>query len=228
MIFVEIWEFCYTTPRLLIIIKFMLTLEATARDVSIAPKHIRKLGMVPAVYYGKGQESVPVTVDAIALSKMLRDAGESTIISLKAPKGTLDVLIHDVQVHPVTSTPIHVDFYLVDKNQTLEVHVPIEFTGIATAEKAGAVVVKVLHEILVEALPAALPSEFVIDLSVLKEIDDHILISDLVVPVGVTVLHDLDDVIVVATRQQEEEEVETIDLASIEVEKKGKKEESED
>lgn len=205
----------------------MITLEATLRDVKVNPKMIRKEGRIPAVFYGRGQESTPISVERLAFQKVYETAGESTIIGLATKKGTLDALIHDVDRDPVTGEPIHLDFYVVAKDQKLEVDVPIEFIGVAPAEKEGGVVVKVMHELRIEALPAQLPAHITVDLSVLTGLDSQISVGDLDLPDGVRALPGKSEVVASVTAVKEEEEAAPtpIDLSAIEVEKKGKTEE---
>ena len=78
--------------------------------MKVNPKMIRKQGKIPAVFYGAGQETTSISVGRAEFTKALKDAGESSIISLKTPKGALDALIHDVALDPVMGDPIHVDF----------------------------------------------------------------------------------------------------------------------
>lgn len=204
----------------------MITINAEARDVKVNPKMIRKQGKIPAVFYGAGQETTSISVGRAEFTKALKDAGESSIISLKTPKGALDALIHDVALDPVMGDPIHVDFYITSKDHKLEVDVPIEYIGIAPAEKLGGVVVKVMHEMRIESLPATLPHLITVDLAVLTELNSHLLVKDLVLPAGVKALVPATEVIALVSQPQVEKEPEVApDLSSIEVEKKGKKEE---
>ena len=79
----------------------MITLDAVLRDVKVNPKMIRKQGLIPAVFYGAGQTTTSISVDKIKFRKVLEEAGESSIISLKTPNGVLEALIHDVGLDPV-------------------------------------------------------------------------------------------------------------------------------
>lgn len=207
----------------------MITINAELRDVKVNPKMIRKEGKIPAVFYGAGHPSTAIAIEKASFLKILQEAGESTIVSLKTPKESFDVLIHDVDLDPVMGDPIHVDFYAVSKDHVIEVDIPLEFVGVAGAEKLGGVVVKVMHELKVKALPGALPQHITIDLSTLTDLSSHIAVSDVKLPQGVkAVAHDTDIIVSVAQQRAEEEApVAQIDLSKIEVEKKGKKEEEE-
>lgn len=210
-----------------LIFAIMITLNAELRDVKVNPKMIRKQGKIPAVFYGKGKESTPIVVDSLAFGKVYDEAGESTIIALYTPKGTFDALIHDVALDPVIGSPVHIDFYVVAKDQKLQVDVPIEFVGIAPAEKLGGVVMKIMHELRVEALPAKLPQHIVVDLSRLVDMESSITVADLALGDGVKALVPLTETVAGVTVAKEEEEIPVapIDLSAIEVEKKGKVEE---
>ena len=203
----------------------MITLNAVARDVKVNPKMIRRDGKIPAVFYGSGRESTPIAVDGVEFKKAYGEAGESTIIALKTPTETLDALIHDVALDPVIGNPVHVDFYIVAKDHKLEVDVPLEFTGVAPAEKLGGIVMKIMHELRIEALPAKLPSHITVDLSKLVDMQSNITVGDIKLPDGVKALVALTETVAgVSAPQQEEEAAAPMDLSAIEVEKKGKKE----
>lgn len=202
----------------------MLTLEVKKRGDTPAPA-LRREGDIPAVIYGAHHESISVTVVAKAFGKVLREAGEATIVSLTGLGESIPTLIHEVDRDPLTDLPRHVDFYAVTKGEKVEVAIPLVFTGESPAVEAGANLVKVLHEIEVEADPMSLPHDIKVDLSLLKVIDDQIHASDLVLPAGVALASDPEEVVaLVQAVVEEKEEVVATDIASIEVEKKGKEE----
>lgn len=203
-------------------------LNATKRD--IFGKELvaaRAAGQLPIVVYGAKEKPGSYFVSIKNFQKVLADAGESTIVSLETPVGKKDTLIHEIAYHPLTGAPIHADFLVVEANKPIKVHVPLEFTGEAPAEKAGFMVVKVLHEIEVEALPKDLPHELSVDISSLVDLASRITVADLKLPAGVTIEAELDEVLVSVTEAGEEvkEEEVPVDLSTIEVEEKGKKEE---
>jgi len=182
-------------------------------------------GKIPAVFYGRKEESTPISISEKDFLKVWGEAGESTIISLHGAGKDIDAIIHDVQIHPVTDKPIHADFYVIEKDRKITVPVPLEFIGEAPAEKAGFVLVKVLHEIEVESLPANLPGHIEINLSSIIDLESQILVKDLKLPNGVEPTLEPDDVVVSVSEAREEEPetpAEAPDMDSIEVEKKGK------
>lgn len=187
----------------------------------------RRDGVLPAVVYGPKEEALALSLSYAEFEKVFKEAGESTIITLAGAGEGLDVLVQDVAYHPVTGAPLHVDLYAVEKGKKVQVNVPIEFVGEAPVLKLEGVLTKVLHEIEVEAMPKDLPHEIVVDVSGLADFEDHITVADLVVPAGVTILNDAEETVVSVAKAEEEPEepAEAIDMASIEVEAKGKKEE---
>lgn len=198
----------------------MLQLNIEQRDGARGADIVRKEGKIPAVFYGRKEESTPVAVDEGEFHRIWQQAGESTILSLEGVGEAKEALIHDVAVHPVSGKPLHADFYVIEKGKKLEVTVPFEFVGVAPAVKnLGATLIKVMHEVDVEVLPKDLPHEIAIDVSVLVDFESQITIKDLKLPDGVNVLAEPDEVIaaVAEPKEEEEEEPSEIDIDSIEV-----------
>ncbi|HOH11080.1 MAG TPA: 50S ribosomal protein L25 [Candidatus Paceibacterota bacterium] len=206
-----------------------IKLKAQKRDVfGKQLKKVREAGQVPVVVYGAKQEATPLVVDTKEFVKVLKEAGESSIVSLDMEGKGHDVLIHEVQYHPIKGQPIHVDFYVVQKDKKIEVDVPLVFEGVAPAVKElGGNLVKVMHELPIEVLPKDLPHDIKVDVSGLATFESQILVKDIKLPSGVTVLAELEEVVVSISKAGEEVVVEEapIDLSQIEVEKKGKQEE---
>ena len=210
----------------------MFVISAKKRDQAVKLDKLRKSGEIPAVFYGAGEVSTPISIGTIEFKKIWREAGESSAVKIGMADGSsqknIDALIHEVQVDPVTSEPIHVDFLAIDMKKKITVNVPLEFTGISNAVKNGiGNLVKVLHEIEIEALPADLPHNLVVDVTSLDTLEDVITVSDIKLPAGVSAITKGEDVVasIVAQVEEKEEVVEPVDLSAIEVEKKGKKEE---
>jgi large subunit ribosomal protein L25 len=214
----------------------MNTLTATKRSKTDKLSTIRSNGMVPAVVYGARVENTMISVSSTLFTKILKVAGESSTIVLeiagdkeKDLPTKVDVLIHDLQVDPIKGFPVHIDFLAIDMNKTIEVTIPLEFTGLAKAEKDGlGTLVKALHEIEIEALPKDLPHSITVDVTNLATLEDQIHAKDLILPKGVKLITGGDEVVALVSEAKEEIEetvVTPVDLSSIEVEKKGKKEE---
>ena len=209
----------------------MLTLKVEKRTNDSANASVlRRAGSIPAVVYGAHQPSTPIAIEARTFEKVLREAGEATIVSLTGlhgPTSTLPTLIHEVDLDPLTNQPRHVDFYAVTKGEKVEVAIPLTFVGESPAVEQGANLVKVLHEIEVKADPMNLPHSIEVNLSVLVALGDRIYARDLVLPTGVEFTSELEEVVALVQEviEEKEEVVAPIaDIASIEVEKKGKEE----
>lgn len=194
-------------------------------------KELRQEGKLPVICYGAGEENRPLWVSAKEFGKVWKAAGESTIIELDTMEGKKNVLIQDVAMDAVRGEPIHVDFLAVRMDKPIVATVPLVFTGEAPAVKAlGGGLVKILHEIDVEALPKDLPHEITVNISTLAAFDDQITVGALILPAGVSAQLDATEIValVEAPRVEEEEVKAERTIADIEVVGKAKKEETEE
>ena len=209
----------------------MITLQATAREATgkAARKEADANETVPAVVYGPKQEAIHISIGLADFERILRNEGESTLIELHGLEKPIQVLIHDIDVDPVTSRPRHADFFAVEKGAKVKVMIPLSFVGESLAVKTGSNLVKVTHEVEVEADPAKLPHEIEVDISALAAEGDQIHVSDLTAPAGVAIITDPEETVALAQAVAVEVEEETAgpDMDAIEVEKKGKDEETE-
>ncbi len=204
----------------------MTNINATKRSKTDSLAKIRKDGGIPAVVYGARVENTSISVPSSDFAKAFKEAGESSPVVLVVGGKNIDVLIHDVAVDPVKGFPIHVDFLAIDVNIAVKVNVPLEFEGISGAVKGGlGNLVKVLHEVEIEALPKELPHSLTVDISKLATLEDKVLVSDIKLPKGVTMITDGEEAVALVAVIKEEKEEVPVDLSAIEVEKKGKKEE---
>ncbi len=200
----------------------MLVLNFTNRN-----KRENKEGMLKAVFYGAKQESVAIFVDKIAFEKVYREAGQTSVISLEGEGKKYQVIVKDISYDPVKYLPNHVDFYTVEKGVKIDALIPLVFIGVSEGVKTlGGNLVKVMHELPVEAEASKLPREIEVDISVLDSLDSVIKAGDIKLPSGVSLFRTEEDEIVASIIEaKEEEESEAADIDSIEVEAKGKKEE---
>lgn len=208
----------------------MLTLAVKKREKNV--KKLHNEGYIPAVYYGKKQKSTPVSVSLIEFEKIWKKAGESSILVLKDEEGKeVEALIQDVDKDPITDIPRHADFYVFEKDHLLEISVPLKFIGVSPAVKElGGTLVKVMHELKITAVPRNLPHEIEVDISSLVNLDSQILAKEIKMSEGVSLAERPDEVVALIEeiKEVQEEEVAPPDLSSIEVEKKGKKDESDE
>ena len=158
-----------------------LTLDAREAQGK-ANKRLRRAGMVPGVVYGKGQESTPVQVDAKTFETLYRAAGKTAVVKFRLPgeSRATSGLIKNVQRNPLNGSAIHVDYFLVNLKQEMEVDVPLTFVGEAPiVEETGGTLLHNLSAIHVKALPTDIPQQVEVDVSVLTSLDVSIHVSDL-------------------------------------------------
>lgn len=184
----------------------MLTLEVKPREAKSSIEDLRSAGSVPAVFYGPKEGSTPIAINARALEHVWKQAGETTIITLKGAGEDKDTLIKDVQVHPVTGSLVHADFYVLEKGKKITINIPLEFDASAPAEKLGHVVVKALHEVEIEVAPNELPHSLHVDLSKLENVGDHVTAADIKLPPSATLLTDASEIVASVTAVVEEKE----------------------
>ncbi len=152
-----------------------MQLTVEKRDTAKTAASFRKAGMLPAVVYGRSEESTPIAVPRKEFEKIFKSAGSSTVITLRGLGEEKDALIHEVDFHAVSGEPLHADFYAIEKGQTVTVSVPLEFDGTSPAVKdMGGILVKVMHELEMEVLPKDLPNIIHVDISKLTDLDSKI------------------------------------------------------
>jgi large subunit ribosomal protein L25 len=156
-----------------------------------AARRLRRSGVIPAIFYGPKRITVAVGVQQEEFDRKLRDLEGSHLIRLVHPEGQDGelhdkmVLLREMQVHPVTGSVLHADFYEVDLTERLTVSVPLHFVGKAAGVVAGGIMQPVLRELEVECLPTEIPEFLEVDVSALG-IHEAIHVSDLQLPEGVT------------------------------------------
>lgn len=206
-----------------------MELTVEKRSIETKAKALRDKGVLPAVIYGRSEESTPIAVDLKTFNKLYKAAGESSVITLKGLGVDKQVLIHDVHFDAVSGSPIHADFYAIQKGQKVTVAVPLEFSGVSPAVKdLGGILTKVMHELELTCEPSELPHAIHVDISSLTALDSQIKVSDLAIPKSTELSVDADEVVaMISVAQEEPEEPATApDLSSIETSvERGKKEE---
>lgn len=177
-------------------------------------KKLRREGILPANVYGKDVPSTALQVNLKEFIDIYKEVGETGLVDLEVDGQKRPVLIKNVQFEFRNNTPLHADFYQVNLKEKVKTMVPIELVGEAkaVAENIGTLI-HPLSEIEVEALPTNLPEKIEVNIENLANIDDHILVSDIQVPEGVTVLTDpgqviakISEIVVEETPQPEAEE----------------------
>tara|TARA_R110002073_G_scaffold52578_1_gene136574 strand:+ start:2147 stop:2788 length:642 start_codon:yes stop_codon:yes gene_type:complete len=149
---------------------------------------LRREDKIPAVIYGDKKDPVTVTISRIDLVKQLNTGGFlNTSYEIQIGKDKETVLPRDVQFHPVTDWPMHVDFFRLAKGSSLNIMIPIHFVGdeVSPGIKAGGILNVVRHEVEFSCPANAIPEAIEIDISEV-EMNESIHISTVTLPKGVT------------------------------------------
>jgi len=188
-----------------------LELNATLRTV-VGKKvsGLRRESIIPGVIYGHNTDPVAVQFNDRELEKSITKAGTSTTLQVfvEGTKEPYFAIFRDVQYHPIKRNVVHVDLQALNIKETVRLPITLSFIGEAPAIELGGLLLPHMNEVEVEALPLALVPEIPVDVSVLVEIGQSILVKDLVVPEGITILSEPEDVVVQVTWIAEEEEEE--------------------
>ncbi|MEK7506211.1 MAG: 50S ribosomal protein L25 [Patescibacteria group bacterium] len=169
---------------------------------------LRKAGIIPAEVFGRGIKNEHVSVSAKEFSKIFKEAGENTVINLVDEKGAkTPAIISDVSFDHLKNEMLSVDFHHIRLDEKIQAKVPIEFTGEAPAVKKGLVIIKVMNEIEVEALPNEIPHRFEVDISALENPGQDISVKDLKPAAGVKILASSDATIITVAESRKEEVV---------------------
>jgi large subunit ribosomal protein L25 len=174
------------------------TLAAEHRDITgKAVARIRRSGRIPAVVYGHGVDSSNVSLDAHAFDLLRKHTGPNALVDLSVDGAKANpVLIHDVQIHPVSRRPLHADLFLVRMTEELTVDVPLVALGESHAvSELNGTLLHPTETVRVKALPDHLPQSIEYSVESLVDFDASIRVSDLVIPGDVTLLTDPDEII---------------------------------
>lgn len=153
-------------------------------------RQARKMGRVPAVVYGPKTEPVNVLTDEITIRKFQGSKFESVIFTLKSDDASLDkkpVILRDIQFHPVTRRPVHVDFYAPDMTKPVRVSVEVRLEGKPAGLSEGGVLEHLLRNIEIEVLPNNIPEFITVDVSHLG-LGQALHVSDLKVEDGIRII----------------------------------------
>jgi large subunit ribosomal protein L25 len=201
---------------------------ATPRTGTFNKNHARRVrvqGLIPAVVYGAGQESVAVTVDPKVITRILySDAGHNTIFDLTIEgHSAAKAMIVDWQNEPIKGKLLHIDLKRIAMDKAMEVSVAVQLIGVPVGVKSGGgILSQVLHEVEIECLPGDIPSHIDVDVSGL-DVHGAIHISDLPHSGKLKYLGEEDALVAHVTVMKEEAEPEPVaGPAEPEVAKKGK------
>ncbi|HEY2797722.1 MAG TPA: 50S ribosomal protein L25 [Thermoanaerobaculia bacterium] len=214
----------------------MKTIELNVENRSTTGKNEarrnRASGRIPGVVYGAGKSNVSISVGHKELADRFREgAGENAIFLLKLAGSdqSRHAMIRELQRHPVSRKPVHIDFVRVLMDVKVTVRVPIEVVGVAKGVKTDQGILDlVTREIEIECLPGNIPAHIAVDVTELG-IGDAIRVAELPVLEGVTVVDNPEKVVLHITHMMREEEPAAVaaegaaaETAEPEVLKKGK------
>ena len=219
--------------------EYKLTLEK--REVTGKKlKDLRAKGLIPSVVYG-GKEPVLVASEYVATEKVLEKAGYHSPIDLDIEGKKRLAIVKDVAIDPVSRKIMNVEFQAISAKEVVEATTPIvivNFEGSEASKTFHFALNQAMEEIDVKAKPADLPKELEIDASGMKEVDDKIVISDIVLPKGVEladkeldpeqVVASLYDPAAEAEKREAEAEEPTVEAADVPADNGKKPEEAEE
>jgi large subunit ribosomal protein L25 len=179
--------------------------EITGKQVAA----LRRQGLVPVVLYGKGKDNLNLTVGKKEFDRAYKMSGGSTIIQIEIDgEKTKNVLIKEVDKHPVNESIRHADFYQVRMSEKITASIPLNFTGDSKAViDLGGSLITNKSEVEVECLPGDLPHEIEVDISVLEDFEAVIHVKDIKMPEGVEIKDDLEETVALVEPPRSEEEL---------------------
>lgn len=193
------------------------TRKGTGKGVA---RKLRREGVIPAVLYGRGIESVPIKVSAREWDTLMRRVRKNVILTmeLQGDKGIekRPVMIKNVQPGYLGDDVRHIDFLQVSMERIIEIEIPIHLTGTAKGVINNGIVEQHLRTIMVQCLPTQIPEQIEIDVTNL-DIGDSIHVSDISLP-GVKLLEHGDVAVVTVIPPEAEEK--PVAVEELESEKK--------
>lgn len=167
---------------------------------------LRDNRMIPAVVYGPKTENFSFSVAENDAVKYSRHGYENTMFTLKSDDSKLDglkVLTKDIDIHPVSRRPVHMDFFAPDMTQAVRVEVEVRLLGKAAGIQDGGLVSQVKREVEIECLPLEIPEYFELDISELQ-LDESLHVSDIKFPEGVKVITGMKETIASCAEVEEQ------------------------
>ncbi|KUO50725.1 MAG: hypothetical protein APF76_15625 [Desulfitibacter sp. BRH_c19] len=196
-------------------------IEAKMRSEQTKGSNNRMRGQsfVPAVLYGKEVENTSIVVSEKEMDKIIAQGGENVFARMSLDKeGSIEdynVILKEVQRHPVKGTLSHIDFYQVSMSEKLNTVVPISLVGDCIGIAEGGMLQHMLRELDIRCLPSDIPSSIEVDISNLN-IGDSILVSQIQTTEDVEIVEDPNTVIVsIASPQAEETEEEETEAGGL-------------
>jgi large subunit ribosomal protein L25 len=181
---------------------FVVNAESREDQGKGASRRLRRAGKIPAIVYGGADQPVAVAISANEMGKHLKvEAFYSHLLTLNLAGSQQQVVLKDLQRHPVSGYATHADFLRVQADKLLRMHVPLHFKNAEVApgvKTGGGIVEHHLNQVEVECLPKDLPEYIEVDLAGMQ-VNDSVHLSELTVPAGVVLVelkHDNDQSVV--------------------------------
>jgi large subunit ribosomal protein L25 len=155
-----------------------------------AARRLRRSGLIPAVLYGAGKDTVSIALNANDVHKRLEnEAFFSHILEVRVDGEGTQAVLKALQRDPASDRVVHMDLLRVSSTQEITMHVPLHFIGEDTCpgRKAGGVINHLLVDLEISCLPQDLPEYIEVDMSTM-DIGDSLHLSELIMPAGVTLL----------------------------------------
>lgn len=178
---------------------------------------LRVKDLIPGVLYRKGEESVPVQVEARAFDIVFREAGTSTLVDVNLEGKVVPALIKEVQKHPFRNELLHIDFQGIRMDEKIKLSVPILLEGRDEIRLQPSILNQILNEIEIQCLPGDLPDNVTYNV-VDMDFETPVYVKDLAIfdDENIEVLADGEDLVATLSEPQEEAEEEELDGEEIE------------
>jgi large subunit ribosomal protein L25 len=188
-----------------------LVLEPRTLGKKKTVKAVRAGGKIPGILYGHGYvDPVPFQVDAPSLREALSgDAGRHAVlrVAIAGRAGDVHAVLKDYQLDPVRDRLVHLDLLAISMSEPIIATVSVRLAGEAQGVREGGVLDQGVYEAQVEALPANLPNELVVDVSELVA-GRSLRLGDITLPAGVTLQSDPDTVVAAVMQPSTMEQIE--------------------
>lgn len=155
-----------------------LHLEKREGTGTAGAKKNRTEGLVPGIYYAKGEEPVAIVAKANELRKIVDVAGTSALVDAELDGNSKKILFKEIQEHPFKNQLLHFDAYGVNLKEKIKLMIPVVLEGRDDIKVQPSVLLQLLEEVEVECLPTNLPSEAVVNVADM-EIGDTLTVEDL-------------------------------------------------
>lgn len=176
---------------------------------------LRQQGIIPAVVYGHGRDTISLQVNARDFAKVYAEAGRGSLINLSIDQGTvIPVVVQELSTNHVNDNMEHIDFHAVRMDEEITSQAVLVFTGEAPAVKTlGGTFVRNKDHVTIKCLPSKLVKEFTVDISALATFEHSLKVQDLVAPEGVKIMDQPGDILASVEAPRSDEELAALNQA---------------